>query len=195
MIEKKFLEKCSIASDISEHLPTLLRYGKECKHITEMGTRDVVSTWAWLMAKPEKLVCYDIVRSPNIDEAIEASEGVLGFIEADVLKVEIEPTDLLFIDTLHTYSQLKQELALHAKNIKKYIIFHDIVTYGHTPEPSHFKTHAGIVSQHPRVLKNYVANDKGIMPAIEEFLRDNPQWKEKERFNNNNGLLVIERNG
>ena len=26
-------------SDINEHLPTLLKYSEECKHITEMGVK------------------------------------------------------------------------------------------------------------------------------------------------------------
>lgn len=198
MIEEKFLHFCNTPSDINEHLPTLLRYGKECKHITEMGVRDVVSTWAWLAAKPSRLVCYDIQKSNHIHEAqIEA--GLYGiqmeFIEADVLKVEIEETDLLFIDTLHTYSQLSKELALHGNKVRKYIIFHDTETYGDTPEPSHFKTHNGVVAQHEKVLENYVNNDRGIRPAIDEFLIANPQWTLKERFKNNNGLLIIERNG
>ena len=41
-------------TDIREHLLTLMFYAFECKHITEMGVRDVVSTWAFLAAKPNK---------------------------------------------------------------------------------------------------------------------------------------------
>lgn len=194
MIQEKFLQACSKQSDINEHLPTLLRYGKECNHITEMGVRDVVSTWAWLMAQPDKLVCYDIVKSDAINLAIEHSD-IINFIEADVLKIEIEETDLLFIDTLHTYTQLKQELALHASKVREYIVFHDVVTYGYKPEPSQFNTHKGVVKQHEKILANYVDGDKGIMPAIEEFLDENPEWRVKEMFTNNNGLLIIQRVG
>jgi hypothetical protein len=32
------------------------------------------------------------------------------YIQYDVLKIEIEDTDMIFIDTLHTYDQLKKEL-------------------------------------------------------------------------------------
>ena len=40
---------CSTPSDINEHLPTLKKYAEECEHITEMGVRWVVSTYALLM--------------------------------------------------------------------------------------------------------------------------------------------------
>jgi hypothetical protein len=43
----------------------------------------------------------------------------------NVLEVEIEETELLFIDTYHYYAQLKKELKLHAGKISRYIAFHD----------------------------------------------------------------------
>jgi len=33
--------------------------------------------------------------------------------------------------------------------------------------------------------------NKGLIPAIEEFLIDNPSWYLKERFTNNNGLIIL----
>jgi len=46
--------------DISEHMDTLLRYGKECETITEFGTRRGTSTLCWVMASPKRIRCYDI---------------------------------------------------------------------------------------------------------------------------------------
>ena len=34
---------------------------------------------------------------------------------------------------------------------------------------------------------------KGLWPAIEEFLNDNPEWKLIERYTNNNGLTILKR--
>lgn len=186
-IYANFKKLAHTPSDINEHMEALNRYASECEHITEMGVRNVVSTWAFLMAQPKKLVCYDIHKQKEVDHALWAAKesGIkMEFHEKDVLKVEIEETDLLFIDTLHTYSQIKKELALHGNKSRKYIIFHDVVTYGHKPEPASWQT--------PEIMKNYVQNDKGIMPAIEEFIDEN-DWKVKEFFTNNNGLLIIER--
>lgn len=33
--------------------------------------------------------------------------------------------------------------------------------------------------------------NKGLWPAIDEFLANNPTWKIKERFTNNNGLTIL----
>ena len=35
--------------------------------------------------------------------------------------------------------------------------------------------------------------NKGLWPAIEEFLDSNKNWKIKERFRNNNGLTILEK--
>jgi hypothetical protein len=176
----------AIPSDINEHLPTLKKYAEQCDHITEFGVRAVVSTWALLMGQPGKLRCFDIHKDSSIDKAIEAAKdfGIdMKFKEADVLKIEIEPTEMLFIDTLHTYTQLKKELELHSSKVSKFIAFHDVVTYGYKPEPSSWQT--------PEIMKNYVQNDKGIMTAIEEFLEANQDWQKIEFNTNNNGLLII----
>lgn len=195
-IVSKFEHFKSINSDINEHLPTLKNLAQECEHVTEMGVRDVVSTWAFLFGlainnKPKKVLrSYDIHKSDNIELALrhaEANDVDMTFTEVDVLKTEIEETDLLFIDTLHTYSQLKRELEIHAKKAKKYLVFHDIVTYGRKPEPSSWQT--------PDIMKNYVQNDKGILYAIEEFLKENLNWDIQKVYENNNGLLVLKRNG
>ena len=108
MMEKvlgKYTYHKDLVSDINEHLPTLYEYAKMCDHVTEMGTRSVVSAWALMLASPKKLVCYDIEKHENVNEFIDIAKEYdinLEFIVADVLKTEIEETDMLFIDTFHT---------------------------------------------------------------------------------------------
>lgn len=177
MIDEYYTTLCEQRSDINEHLPTLYRYASECKHVTEMGVRDVVSTWAFLKSAPDKLICYDIMRSKNIDTALAAANKVgieMEFHQKNVLSIEIEDTDLLFIDTLHQYVQLVQELNLHANKVRKYIIFHDTTKFAYTDE----------VTGAPG----------GLWPAIEEFLTHNSSWQLIERYTNNNGLTIIGRN-
>lgn len=175
-LKEKYEELVATPSDINEHLPTLKRYADNCDHITEMGVRGTISTIALLMGKPYTMISYDIVDCP-VEEAYQMSKGVTDFkfIKADVLKIIIEPTDLLFIDTLHNYNQLSQELLLHANNVTQYIIFHDTTSYEVTGE-----SYTGL-------------SEKGIWKAIVEFLEKNPNWVLKERFTNNNGLTIIER--
>ena len=56
-----FHHKCGITSDINEHLPVLREYGDKVDHITEMGVRGIVSTYALLASRPKKMISYDIV--------------------------------------------------------------------------------------------------------------------------------------
>lgn len=184
-IIQKYENLCSTPSDINEHLPTIKKYAEECEHITEMGVRYVVSTWALLASKPKKIISYDILTGldmnifkKNINDLSENAKlfGVdFLFINEDVLNVDIEPTDLLLIDTYHEYNQLKKELELHAPKVKKYLIFHDTTTFGEFGET--FKE----------------PNTKGIWPAIEEFLEKNTDWEIKEKFVNNNGLTILKK--
>lgn len=170
------------SSDINEHLVTLIKYGSECEHITEMGVRWIISTWAFLGCAPKKLISYDKQNPSNWGANIQdvydiASEFGLDFtfIEKSVLEVEIEETDLLFLDTLHTYGQLKAELSLHPSKVRKYMIFHDTSNYE---------------------FRDEIETDtekKGLWPAIEEFLEEHKEWCILERYTNNNGLLILKR--
>lgn len=162
-------------SDINENVHILYELAQECETVTEMGVRTGVSTRA-LLNSDAKITSYDIEWNSSVEKLFELarSEGKdAQYIQADVLKLEIEPTDMLFIDTLHTYGQLKQELKLHAKKAHKYLAFHDTQTFG---------------------LSGEIGNErKGLLTAIIEFLVENPEWKFKIYKTNNNGFTVLER--
>ena len=165
-------------SDINEHLPTLKKYAEECDHITEMGVRWVVSTFAFIMGKPKKLISIDIdpiekhgIQTIDLISLAKTAGVEFEFVLGDTTEIEIEETDFLFIDTLHTYTQLKKELALHPSKVKKYIGFHDTTTFAQVGE----------------------YKEVGLWPAIEEFLNSNPEWVIAEKFENNNGLTILKR--
>jgi len=177
-VEQRFTALSQIPSDMNEHMPVLRYYADQCIHVTELGVRKGVSTWAFLSSMAKRVVSVDVNHPDEFggslqemrDASVEAGVD-FTFILADDLCIELEETDLLFIDTLHTYNHLTKELALHAGKARKYIIFHDTVHYGEI----------GVDGQ------------KGIMPAIEEFLTEHPEWKIKEDYQNNNGLRILER--
>jgi hypothetical protein len=177
-VEEKFLELSKEKSDINEHLIVLRYYADQCGHVTELGVRRGVSTYAFLASMAKRVVSVD-VNHPNDyggslqeirDAAIEAEKD-FTFILADDLSIELEPTDLLFVDTLHTYGHLKKELELHAWKASKYLVFHDTVQYETVG----------------------VDGGEGIMRAIQEFLTDHIEWKIKEVYTNNNGLIILDR--
>jgi len=188
-LEKKVNQLHQIPSDINEHFPAIIEYGKKCKHITEMGVRGIISTWGWLATNPEKLITYDIQHPSKwggrLDEVEEVANSIGTHFEfhlANVLEVEIEETDLLFIDTWHAYKQLKAELSLHSAKVKKYICFHDTTSFATSDETSYESRG-----------EEWKGDGTGIWKAIEEFLDTHPEWVLKERFTHNNGFTIIEK--
>lgn len=188
-LEKKVNELFSTPSDINEHFPAIIEYGQKCDHITEMGVRGIISTWGWLAANPKKLVAYDM-QPPSkwggsledVEDTAKAIDTKFEFHLANVLEVEIEETDLLFIDTWHAYKQLKAELDLHASKARKYICFHDTTSYATTDETNY-------ENRGPE----WKGEGIGIWRAIEEFLESHPEWVLEKRFTHNNGFTIIKR--
>lgn len=172
-LEYEYELVCKGPSDINEHLPTLRKYAEECDHITELGTRYGNSTVAFMAAK-KKLITYDVAHNEKIDYLVKiAQENDLDFRVVIENPQEIEPTDLLFIDTDHHVEQCSIELKLHADKVRKYLIFHD-TTYFWEKGQGH-------------------QSGGGLRYAIEPFMASHPEWKQKQRFTNNNGLLILER--
>lgn len=161
--------------DIYEHLDILREYASECPHITEFGVRDVVSTLSFLISGAEKIISYDPERRPRINQILEQcfKENVNWvFKQQSDLSELIEKTDLLFIDTIHTYDQLIQELNMQGNRSRKYIIIHDTYTFG---------------------SKGMFEGTEGLNKAISEFLEINPHWCIHTIFINNNGLTILKR--
>lgn len=187
-IEQYFEYERNRPSDINEHLETLKKYSSVCPHITELGVRNVVSTWAFLSGNPKKYIGVDILPCPiETAEQLAKERGIdFTFIQADTLDPNfvLEETDLLFIDTWHIYRQLSQELTIHGNKARKFIIMHDTTSFGEEDE-GHWEQYSKRVGQ--------VGEKRGLWLAIMEFLENNPQWKLLERYTHNNGLTVLVR--
>jgi glycosyltransferase involved in cell wall biosynthesis len=171
----KFANGLIIDNDIYEHLPTLLDLANECETVTEFGVRWGYSTRAFLLSR-SKLLSYDLELDQRVVQLFDVARGRgkdCAYSKADTLELTIDETDLLFIDTEHSYGQLRAELDRHHTKAKKYIAFHDTYTYGTTGEAT--------------------GDRKGLLTAIIEFMRDHPEWKFKYHATNNNGLTIIER--
>lgn len=179
-IEEIYKQKVNTASDINEHLPTLYKYALECEIIAEFGVRDVVSSYAFALANPKKLICLDIVNNQNINNFLILckQENInVVFYNENTLTFDLqEDVDLLFIDTLHSFKQLSLELERHNNKVKKYIILHDTISFGHTNEDD-----------------RQSGDNCGLVPAVINFLKQNKNWKEEVTYKNNNGLTILKR--
>lgn len=182
-------------TDISEHLRTLGRLAEGCDHVTEVGIRWVCSSFGLLLGRPKKMLSIDV--NPVNQEMLSELTRIAGeqgtefrFVQANILDTDaVGETDLLFLDTLHTYRQLKTELYLHAAKARKYIVLHDTVSFGNHDEGQ------VDLSVLPKDLADLIASlpsRKGLLPAVDEFLAVH-DWKVVENHHNNNGLMVLGR--
>ena len=168
-------------SDIN-HFLLLKKYADQCDSVTEFGVYDWNTTWSFICSDIKMLRSYDgkidrgrFYREHGGYEDVKRcckEQGInFEFVLADTRECEIKNTDLLFLDTWHTFSQVKSELRL-ADQVNKFIIFHDTLLYG----------------------KNGSGNERGILPAIYEFLTNNHDtWQIVEDNKDGNGLMVIQR--
>lgn len=173
-LDELFELVCGTPSDVWKHCPTLCALSQRCRHVTEFGTRYGVSTVALLAGRPKRLTTYDVQRRWTVDvlERV-ATDTRFQFCQGDTTQIDIEPADLLFVDTKHTYAQLKRELDRHAEKSRRYLVFHDTSTFGHRGEDG----------------------GPGLRQATDEFLSAAVGgWNVLLDCHENNGLIVLERN-
>jgi hypothetical protein len=189
-------------SDINEHLPTLSKYASECNSVFETGVRGCVSSWAFAhglltssrdgVAKTlfmnDICVC-DINLLLNVTQGLPIRVSYEWKNNLELNFAEGQTYDLTFIDTWHVYGQLKRELAKFAPITNKYIIMHDTTVDEWNGETIRMGMNADEQSR----ISGFPLEEinRGLWPAVEEFLTANPDWVLHERFYNNNGLTIL----
>jgi len=159
---------------VKQHLDIFMAYASSCKIVTELGIDSASATLAFLNSGCKKVYSYNVVISPNarsVEQAAKEDGKFFKLINKDSLKVKIDKTDLLFIDTDHWYGQIKAELEHHHSRVNKWIMMHDTETFG---------------------LINPFDNRPGMKAAIYEFLTAHPEWEIKEHFEIGHGLTILE---
>ena len=147
------------------------------------------------MKKISKLILLNDIDECDIISLLNAAscENIkIDYIWKNNLLLELTNTyDLTFIDTWHVYGQLKRELDKFSKITNKYIIMHDTTVdewYGETIRLNMNSEKQSLESGFPKEEIN-----KGLWPAVEEFLQSNPNWVLHERYINNNGLTILKK--
>lgn len=200
-VVKYFYHKLSDSpSDVNEHLPTLSKYASECESVFETGVRGCISSWALahglLNNKSDTRTLFmNDIDECNIQELLNVTKNLpihMKYEWKNNLELQFNDTyDLTFIDTWHVYGQLKRELAKFSSITNKYIIMHDTTVDEWRGETIRCNLNAQYQSQ----LTGFPLDEinKGLWPAIQEFLEMNPSWVLHERFTNNNGLTILRR--
>jgi len=154
--------------DSPDRFDTYQRYSSQVESIVEFGVYTGLSTCAWLSGQPKRLRSYDItdVNLTVLDELkhnAQLNSTDFEFVIANSLEIDIDPCDLLFIDTVHKREHCLAELDRHAKKAQRYIMLHD---------PSDWP---------------------GVFEAVIVFLHHNREWHIIEHCNRDSGLVVLER--
>lgn len=171
-LDDLYLTAANTPSDINEHCETLRSYAARADHVTEFGTRHGVSTVALLAGRPRHLVSYDLVKYPEVRAFAKlAADTAYQFVQGDSTRVDIEPTDLLFVDTRHTAAHLQEELERSGEKVRNWIILHDTVIFGATGEDG----------------------GPGLLVAVRKFVRAHPEWTVIRHDLNNHGLMILSR--
>lgn len=212
-MEAIYNQLCNEPSDIYEHLPILRQYASHCARVCELGVRGCVSAVALAQGLADssyvtmeditpmkKLYLYDIVPDIDLSRIEEGcfAKGITIYDHFGQNDLDVEDYgdkyDLLFIDSAHNYPHCYEELCKFGKNTERYIIFHDTTIDGITSEyvrmgcePQHYK-------QFVSYYKNKYTEDEfkqGLQFAIDRWLSENPEWKVRRVFTNNNGLTIL----
>ncbi len=161
-IEQMFRTRQILPHNINEHLETLRCLAAECESVVEFGVERGWSTSAFLASGCPDVRSYEVERWPDVDK-IERLAPHWKFHLESSLECEIEPCDLLFIDTIHDGVQVTLELDRHADQVRRFLVFHDTVAF------------------------------PALLTGIEIWMRQHPEWRVKADFKHQHGLLVLER--
>ena len=211
-MEQIYQQLCNEPSDINEHLPTLKLYASKCARIAEMGVRGCVSTVALAQGLAEspyttneditpskKLYLYDIMPDIDLSRIEEGcfSKGITIYDSFGVNDLDTEDDDIydmLFIDTAHNYPHCYEELCKFGARTQRYILLHDTTIDGITSEYVRLGCEQQHYKQYVEYYKNKYTEDefkKGLQFAIDRWLSENPEWKVRKVYTNNNGLTIL----
>lgn len=169
ILNQEYINAYTQESDIKKHIPVLHKLAQECDSVVELGVRTGVSTRAFLPLNI-RLRSYDIEMDARVSELFNVATALqkdMQYIMGDSLSIDIEPADMMLVDTVHSYEQVSAELKRHANKIRKYIAFHDTYVFG--------------------------LGRENVLSAVIDFIMANPEWKLHHYDIENNGLTVIKR--
>lgn len=158
------------------HCPTIREFASRCQHVTELGLNSLGVCVSVMAGQPPTFIAYG-KDEKKVDEIVKELPDNVGrthlkIRKGDSLKIQIEETEMLVIDTYHTYSQLNKELLKHAGSVTKYIV---------------------IVNSYAFAVRGEDGNAPGIMDAVVEFVAKNNRWEIVYNERKNNGLLILQR--
>lgn len=165
-------EAASKASDFHEHVGTLRELAGHCASAAELSLWLKPADVAMAAGLPEGATLVSVCRypKPHWGRLSDLMGGRLRSRVEEPNTAELEPTDLLFIDTEHDAEVLFKLLEQHHAKVNKYLVVHCTETFGENGDQP---------------------NRPGVMHALRTFCKNRPEWVVKRRDRNNHGLMVL----
>jgi hypothetical protein len=146
----------------------------ECKTVTEFATgAATIALIAGIRDGGGFLTSYHGTYRREAPELYRMAGGEKNFkfVTGDSLNADIEPTEMLFIDTESTAPRLLGELEKSHTKVSKFIAIHRTDTFGeYGPD-----------------------GGPGLRPALRQFLKAHGEWFVYKSYKNNHGLTVLAR--
>lgn len=179
---------CLSRTAVAAHLPTLRYLAAGCETVVEFGVKRGASATALLLGAA-RVVSYDVVPTEEA-RALQALAGERwSYRLEDSRTAHVPACDLLFVDSLHTYDQVRAELEAHADRVRRWLVFHDVTTFGEVAAVGETGRQAWQYEPGQSVPDVH----RGIRPAIDELMIRDPSWHIFSRDTHSHGLLVLER--
>ena len=197
-LKDKSLQHCNKPLDINESSQLLCKYAKACASVVEIGHKEIEAPKGILQGLSEssfKQRSYLKINSDYIPpselnftkEGAKKSNINFTFWQANDLLIVLEPTDMLYIDSLHTYCHLTYQLETFSSQVRKYICL-----YG-TSGPWCDQEENAYQGNYNEYSSSYDRTKKGLWPAVLDFLANHPEWVLVERSTKNEGCAILQR--
>ena len=184
-----YAQACAGATAMAPHLPRLAALASGCALAVEFGVKRAGSSAALLMGA-DYVISYDIVPTHEARKLQASCPRRWEYRIGDSRIAPLHPCDLLFIDSLHTYEQMRAELTRHADSVDRYLVCHDTVTFGSIGADGETGRHRWAPSS---VGEAVPVEALGIRPAIDELMIRDRSWHIAAHYPESHGLLVLER--
>lgn len=187
-LEDLYAQYCRGKTAIAAHLPRLRALADGCDLAVEFGVKKGASSTALLLGA-QQVYSYDVIETPEAVALAQLAGDRWIYRIADSRTAFVPDCELLFIDSLHTFDQVAAELKHAAYSVRKYLIFHDTITFGSI----------GAKGESGEQLWQYQRGHSipfealGIRPAIDELMIRDPSWRIAAHYTDSHGLLVLER--
>jgi cephalosporin hydroxylase len=156
----------------------------------------MTSTWGILQGLSESssaapsYIGIDIETPSGIRSAKYLAEACgisFKFLNCNDMTIDIEPTEMLFIDSLHTYCHLLYELEKFSPKVSKYIALHD------TNAPWGFADDYFYKGDYTEYPAEFDRSKRGLWQAVEDFLLKHSEWVIMEHHFHNYGFTILKR--